>query len=101
MMTVRPRVLRIFRAHVKPGREEEWERLLGKHDHAQFTSTDGLLQWLRGKPLNDESTEYVFVTLWRDWDALRAYAGASAGPVLFGDERELTDSITVEQFEVW
>ncbi|MEA2621994.1 MAG: hypothetical protein QOH61_904 [Chloroflexota bacterium] len=94
-------VLRVFRASVKPGREEEWERVVDQHDHGKFAATAGLLGWYRGKPVNAQAPEYVFVTIWRDMDALRAYAGATAGPVLLGTERELAESISVEHYQVW
>jgi heme-degrading monooxygenase HmoA len=93
-------VLRIFRARVKAGSEVEWESLLEEQITSQLEHADGLVQWYRGRPFDEESHEFVFVTLWRDRDALRAFAGASAGPVLFGNERDLADWMSVEQYEL-
>jgi len=61
---------------------------------------DGLVAWYRGQQPDYESKDFVFVTIWRDKDALRQLAGASAGPVMFGNEHELAKSISVEQFEI-
>lgn len=96
----RPRVLRIFRAQVKIGREAEWELRVDQQIAEQLEGTDGLLDWYRGRALDKASNEFVFVTLWRDGDALRAFAGASAGPVMYGNERELVDWMAVEHYEL-
>jgi heme-degrading monooxygenase HmoA len=66
-----------------------------------LTQVDGLLRWFRGKPADGERNEWVFVTVWRDKDAMRAFAGASAGMVLMGSERDLTESMVVELYELF
>jgi len=59
-----------------------------------------LLAWYRGKPTGYGERDSVVVTVWRDKDAVRAWAGASAGPVMLGGQHELADAISVEQFEL-
>jgi heme-degrading monooxygenase HmoA len=95
-----PRILRIFRAHVKPAREEEWNRLLDGQIADQLVGVDGLIAWFRGSPAGYGEHEFVVVTVWRDKDAVRRWAGASAGPVMLGAQHELADSISVEQYEL-
>lgn len=96
-----PQVLRIFRARVKVGREEEWERVLEEQLVAErLGGRDGLERWYRGRPMSHDSREHVVVTIWRDRDAMRAFAGATARPVLFRNQADLADEITVEQYEL-
>ena len=55
---------------------------------------------VRGSPSGYGEREFVVVTIWRDKDAVRRWAGASAGPVMLGGQNELTEEIRAEQFEL-
>jgi heme-degrading monooxygenase HmoA len=95
-----PRVLRIFRARVKPGSEAEWNRSLDAQISDQLAGVEGLIAWYRGGPTGYGEHEFVVVTIWRDKDAVRRWAGASASPVLLDGQRELADEVSVEQYEL-
>jgi heme-degrading monooxygenase HmoA len=94
-------VMRVFRARVKPGREGDWEALLDRQIGAQLQGARGLLRWFRGRPLDEETHEYVVVTLWRDKDSVRAFAGASGRPVLFPGQADLEESDDAQLYELW
>jgi heme-degrading monooxygenase HmoA len=96
----KPRILRILRARVKVGREREWDRLMDAQIADQLIGADGLLDWYRGSPTDYEGSDFVVVTIWRDMDAVRQWAGASAGPVLVGAQHAVAESISIEQFEL-
>lgn len=100
MTTESHQVLRIFRAHVKRGLEAEWKRVLGDGIPRYLVGADGLMAWYRGMSTDPDSNEYVVVTIWRDMDALRAFSGASFGPVLFPSQHDLADSIVVDQYDI-
>jgi heme-degrading monooxygenase HmoA len=93
-------VLRIFRAEVKLGHEAEWRQVLADGFPRYLAGTPGLLGWYSGMTVDPDSHEYVVVTIWRDKDALRAFSGASFGPVLFPTQHDLADSIVVDQYDI-
>jgi heme-degrading monooxygenase HmoA len=100
VMAAEPSILRVFRARVKPGREDQWDRLLDAQIKHQLVGVEGLIAWHRGRPTGYGEQEFVAVTIWPDKDAVRRWAGASAGPVMLGGQHELADSVSVEQFEL-
>jgi heme-degrading monooxygenase HmoA len=82
-------ILRIARTRAKPGREAELERVLSENLAGRLGGVDGLMAAYKGRPTDYGSTEYVVITIWRDKDALRAYAGASTpAPMIRDGEAE-------------
>ena len=37
--------------------------------------SDGMLGYFPGEPFDEDAREFVMITLWRDLDALKAFAG--------------------------
>lgn len=94
------RLLRIFRAQVKPGREADWKKVLDDGIPRYLVGAPGLIAWYHGASVDPDTHDYVVVTIWRDKESLRAFSGASFGPVLFPNQHDLADVITVEQYEI-
>lgn len=61
--------------------------------------SDGMLGYIAGEPLPDSPSEFLMVTLWRDIDALRAFAGDSwQTPVVTSDEEPLVEAMSADHY---
>jgi heme-degrading monooxygenase HmoA len=72
-----PVVARVWRGRVRNERAGEYERYLDEAGVKKFPAIPGNLgvQLLR-RPLDDGTTEFVVVSYWPSFDAIKAYAGA-------------------------
>lgn len=95
-----PQILRIVRTRATPGQEAELERVLSEALKSRLAGVDGVVAWYKGRPINYDSSEYVVVTVWRDKDALRAFAGASMPAPTIRDD-EPAEEVSTEQFELF
>lgn len=68
-------VIRIFRPRVQAGMQDEFECFLRETAIPLLSEQDGLVAQHIGLPMPPSSDEFVYVTVWRDLDALRAFAG--------------------------
>ncbi|WP_193139935.1 antibiotic biosynthesis monooxygenase [Meridianimarinicoccus sp. MJW13] len=69
-------IIRIFRAGIAPDRAAEFETFLRETALPLVRDQDGCLSVHGGVPLEGaETTEFCVVMVWRDEDALRAFAG--------------------------
>lgn len=68
-------ITRVFRGAVRPGQHEEFERLIREEAMPRFRSTPGCLSVHFGTPTEASPDEYVVVTVWRDPDSLKGFAG--------------------------
>ncbi|MCP1169568.1 putative quinol monooxygenase [Limimaricola litoreus] len=68
-------IMRIFEVVTRPGKEAEFARFF--HDTAipLMRATKGLVQVLPGAARSESPREFAFVMIWRDLDALKAFAG--------------------------
>jgi heme-degrading monooxygenase HmoA len=55
--------------------QEEFERFLRETAMPFVSGHDGLIGQHIGRPMRSDPEEFVYVTVWRDLDALRAFAG--------------------------
>ena len=95
-----PRILRIFRARLTPGREPEWVRIVDRAISEQLARGQGLLECFIARPDAEDEGEYVIVSVWRDKDAVRAFVGASTVPIFVDNERELIEWSELKQYEI-
>jgi hypothetical protein len=66
-----------------------------------MVAADGLLSYFPGEPLS-ESDEFVLVTLWRDFEALLAWAGDDwETPALDGSVTTLVEEASVTHYAVF
>jgi len=79
-------ILRVFRVRVPADKHQEWRDLVKHESMPALARTEGLLAYFAGEPI-DDGNEFTMVTLWRDLDAVSAFAGGDWHEVvLIGDE---------------
>ena len=68
-------IVRVFRARVQPGRAEEFREFFRSKALPLVRGQDGLVSAEVGWPLEPDADEFLMITVWRDVDALRRFAG--------------------------
>ena len=68
-------IVRVFRARVHPGKEDESERFVIQTGVPMVRAAEGCTHVTAGKSRWNEQPEFVVVTHWRSVDALQAFAG--------------------------
>jgi hypothetical protein len=93
-------IIRVFRARIREGREAEFKKMVEEQSIPWLLSSDGMMGLLPGEPLPNSSRDFVMVTLWRDTDALTAFAGEDwRTPVVTADEAPLVEEMFAEHYE--
>lgn len=87
-------IVRVFRGRVRPGMGSAFERFVHQRAIPQLRSQPGMLSVHLGRPTPASPEEYMVITVWRDVDALRGFAGESWDRVVMGrdEARLLTDA---------
>ena len=61
--------------------------------------SDGMLGYFPGEPFDEDTREFVMITLWRDLDALKAFAGTDwDNPVVTDDEAPLVEAMFADHY---
>jgi heme-degrading monooxygenase HmoA len=95
-------ILRVFRVKVAFEHHHRWRDQIKHEVMPALSRVDGLLAFYAGEPIEDAEDEFTMVTLWRDLEAVRAFAGADWHEAVFhGEEAELAQDVTVEHFRVF
>ena len=68
-------IVRVFRACVHPGNEDEFERFVIETGVPMVRAAKGCTHVTAGKSRWKEKPEFVVVTHWRSVDGLQAFAG--------------------------
>jgi len=68
-------IVRVFRARVNLGKEDEFERFVIERGVPMVEAAEGCTHVTAGKSGWSEQPEFVVVTHWTSVDALRAFAG--------------------------
>jgi len=68
-------VIRVFRAHVQPGRQADFEAMALRLSVPLVQKQKGLLGFYAGRPLGHAKNEFVMVTLWDSVDSVKAFVG--------------------------
>ncbi len=68
-------IIRVFRAHVKPGKHKEFERMVKEISIPLVRRQKGLVACYSGKPIDRKSDEFIMVTIWADLASLKTFAG--------------------------
>lgn len=68
-------ILRIFKARAKSGCEGALAEKLATTSAQLVRDRPGLVGFLASRPANDAERDFVFATIWRDADALKAFFG--------------------------
>ena len=92
-------ITRVFRGTVRAGQHEEFERLIREDAAPEFEATPGVLSVHFGTPTEASPDEFMVVTVWRDLDSLKAYAGERwSDPKLSLREAHLLADATVHHY---
>ena len=68
-------VIRVFRAHVQPGRQADFEAMARRLSVPRVRKQKGLLGFYAGRPQGHSRDEFVMVTLWDSVESIRAFVG--------------------------
>lgn len=94
-------ILRVVRAAVVPGREEELTDAFRQIVGAALPEIPGLLRGTFGRHMHDAGERVILVTLWSDWAGLREQIGDEwERPHFFAALHDLIEDIEVEHYEV-
>lgn len=92
-------IVRVFRARVREGRVPEFKKMVQEQSVPWLERSDGMLGYFPGEPLSATSREFVMVTLWRDVEALQAFAGEQwESPVVTPDEAPLVEEMFAHHY---
>ena len=92
-------IIRIFRAKVREGQVSEFKKMVQNQSIPWLESSEGMLGYYPGEPFGENAREFVMITLWRDLDALEAFAGADWGsPVVTDDEAPLVEAMFADHY---
>ncbi len=69
-------LVRIFKARARPGRERELADKLSTTSAALVRDNAGLVTYLAGGPSQAGDRDFVFITIWRDFNAMKEFFGA-------------------------
>ena len=92
-------IIRVFRAVIYKDRVADFKRMVQKQSIPWLEKSDGMLGYFPGQPFGANDREFVMVTLWRDVDALQAFAGRNwDSPVVTDDEAPLVEAMYAEHY---
>lgn len=92
-------ILRQFRVTIHEGRGQEFETVFRDEILPMVKEHDGLIWVAAGKPLEGDSDIFCMTMLWRDLDAIKAFAGADWTQArIEPQEAHLIKSTSLEHF---
>lgn len=93
-------IIRVFRAVVHDGRQQEFERFITGKALPLVKQQEGLVSVTVGRPAGPTPREFLMVTVWRDLDALKAFAGEKWwNPVVQPEEVRLLSETFLHHYE--
>ncbi len=94
-------IVRIFRPTIHPGKEPEFEAFLRDTAIPLVSHQPGLVAQHVGRPRDPSSTEFVYVTVWKDVESIQAFAGERwQEAVIAPDEEHLLKNTSIAHYEV-
>jgi heme-degrading monooxygenase HmoA len=93
-------IIRVFRPTIHPGKEGEFESFLRDTAMPLVSRQSGLLAQHVGRPRDQSSTEYLYVTVWENVESIQAFAGERwQEAVIAPDEEHLLKDTWIEHYE--
>jgi quinol monooxygenase YgiN len=93
-------IIRVFRARIRKGRLEDFKRMVQEQSIPWLESAEGMLGYFPGQALGDDTRDFVMITLWRDLDAVQAFAGKDwYNPVVTEDEAPLVEAMFADHYD--
>jgi heme-degrading monooxygenase HmoA len=94
-------IMRIFQVVTRPGKEKDFARFFHETAIPLMKGTEGIVEVLPGAPRPDSPREFSFVMVWKDLEALKAFAGEDyTSPHIDPAEAELVESRTIRHYEL-
>jgi quinol monooxygenase YgiN len=70
-------IVRVFKARARPGKEKELAEKLAKTSPTVVKGKPGFLGYYAGGPAQADSRDFLFVSTWQDFSALKEVFGDS------------------------
>ena len=84
---------------IREGREADFKQMVQEQSIPWLNASDGMLGYIAGEPIRGSPREFLMVTLWRDTEALRAFAGENwETPVVTPDEEPLVEAMFADHY---
>jgi len=97
--TISSMITRLFRGRARSGQGETFERMIREEALPAFEANPGVVSVHFGTPTEATPDEFLVVTVWRDLESLRAYAGERwTEPKLSLEEAHMLASATVHHY---
>ncbi len=94
-------IVRIFQVTTHEGKEREFETFFRETALPLMHRQDGLVWVTGGLPREDTPQDFCMVMVWRDLDALIAFAGEDwRDPHILPEEAELVKSRRITHYEL-
>jgi len=94
-------IIRVFRPTIHPGKEREFESFLRDTAVPLVSRQARLVAQHVGRSRDPSSTEFVYVTVWKDVDSIRAFAGDRwQEAVITPDEQHLLKDTWIGHYDV-
>ena len=94
-------LLRLFKARARLGCEAALAKMLATTSAQLVRNQPGMLSFLAAGPANDVDRDFVFVTIWRDADVLKAFFGQDwRVSLLPPGYSELIDECSVDHYHL-
>lgn len=91
-------ILRVFRATINPGKHEAFERNVREHSIPLMEAQH--VPYYFGRPIDGAEDEFVVISVWRDIESLRKFAGDSLEPVIPFEDESIFASISAQHYEL-
>jgi hypothetical protein len=94
-------IIRVFRPTVRPGQQDAFERFLRETAIPLVGKQDGMLAQHVGLPFEPDGREFVYISVWKDVDSIRSFAGENwQEAVIDPSEEEMLEETSIEHFVI-
>ena len=94
-------IIRIFQVTTHPGKQQEFSDFFHNTAIPLMQNTDGIISVLPGAARSETPTEFSFVMVWRDLEALKAFVGEDYdSPHIDPAEAKLVASRTIKHYDL-
>lgn len=94
-------IMRVFQVSTHPGKEAEFAEFFHGTAIPLMQRTPGLVSVTPGAPRPDSPTDFCMVMIWKDLDALKAFAGENYQDAhILPEEAELVRDRTIRHYDL-
>lgn len=93
-------IIRVFRAQVRPGAQQQFEKFFLNQALPNVRAQPGLVSVMVGTPHETTPNEFLMITVWKDLDALKGFTGEKwQAPVIDPEEFDLLQLTFLHHYE--